>query len=342
MAISEPQAAVRVDDDGTIHLGPRTIPLPRSISDEARRSLAIPRPTKRQKFPALGDKEGWRQLAVTVNATFGPSVDRALRRGEGLATVETTTINGVTVHVGTPTNLSETNRDRVMITAHGGGFLYLSGPWARAEALMAAAEWGSVTYGVDYRVPPDHPFPAAVDDLVAVYGHLLDRHEPANIALCGSSAGSNIILAAILKARDQGLRLPGALIVDTPAADLTFSGDTFQTLRHIDARAPEMRTEPIMLYANGHSLTDPYLSPALADFSAGFPPTYVQSGTRDILLSSCVQLHRALRDAEIEAELHVWEGGPHSAFLMTGAPEEAEAHAERARFLSKHWGAKSA
>ena len=267
------------------------------------------------------------------------SVDLALKRSEGKATVETIMVDGVTVHVATPTSPPEVNRDRALITVHGGSFIFLAGPWARAEAAMTAAEWDCVAYGADYRVPPDHPFPAAVDDVVAVYRHLLERYESRDIAISGASAGGNIAAAAVLKGRDAGMPLPGALILDTPACDLTQSGDTFNTLRHIDARAADMQLDPGLLYANGHDLTGPYLSPIFADFTAGFPPTYIQTGTRDILLSNCVRLHRALRNAEIEAELHIWEGAPHSAFLMTGAPEEADAHAERTRFLAKHWGA---
>jgi monoterpene epsilon-lactone hydrolase len=337
VATSETKVDVSVDDDGTIHLGPRTIPLPRSISEEARRSLAIPRAPQRT-VPPLDDKEGWRQLVARVNATFLPAVDRALKRTDGRATVETTTVAGVTVHVATPTDATEANRERAWITIHGGGFIFLAGPWARAEAGMTAAEWQCVTYGIDHRNPPDDPFPAAVDDVVAVYRELLERYEPRNIVISGASAGGNIASAGILKARDEGLPLPGVLILDTPLTDATQSGDTFQTMRQIDAKAPELPMEPTLLYAGDHDLAHPYLSPIFADFNAGFPPTYIQSGTRDLLLSSSVQMHRALRNAEIDAELHIWEGAPHSAFLLTGAPEEAEAHAERARFLAKHWG----
>jgi epsilon-lactone hydrolase len=336
----------RVDEDGTIHLGPRTIPPPQWISEEARGVIARPRGFA-EPPPRLDDIDAWRQLVAKVNASSQPSIDRALARSEGKATVETLTLDGVTVHLGTPTSVGEANRDRAWLAVHGGGFFYLAGPWPRAEAALTAAEWGCTTYGVDYRVPPDHPFPAGVDDVVAVYRHLLGRYEPRNIVVFGTSAGGNIACSAILKARDAGLPLPGALILDTPLSDLAGSGDTTHTLRYIDARAPlpapgsrvvERSEDPMLLYTQGRDVTDPLLSPVFADFSLGFPPTYIQSGTRDVFLSSCVRLHRALRNAGCEAELHVWEGAPHSAFFLSGAPEEAEAHAERARFLAKYCG----
>ena len=337
MSASDTDLDVRVDEDGTIHLGERTIPIPRSISEQAGEILALPR-RARPTYPPLDDRDGWRLLIAERNAEFQPAVDRALDLCEGRSTVETTTIANVTVHVGTPTNIPPVNRDRAWVAVHGGAFIILGGPWARAEAALTAAEWECVVYSVDYRMPPDDPYPAAVDDVAAVYSQLLDSYEPRNIVVSGTSAGGSIAPAAVLKARDQGLALPGALILSTPECDLTESGDTFQTLRHLDGRLPEPLPESIALYADGHDLSDAYLSPLFADFSAGFPPTYFQSGTRDLFLSNCVRMHRALRNAGADAELHVWEAAPHGGFPTSDAPEGAEHHAEQACFLMKHWG----
>jgi monoterpene epsilon-lactone hydrolase len=339
MARTEIDRGARVDDDGTIHLSPRTIPPPKSISEAARQVLATPR-RPQQAYPPLADKDGWRRRARETAELFAVGVDLALQVSEDRATVETTTIAGVTVHVGTPMSIPEPNRARAWITLHGGAFVNLAGAWARAEAAVTAAQWSVVSYGVDYRVPPDHPYPAAVDDVVAVYRQLLERYEPQEIVVSGTSAGGNLTLAAVLKARDHGLPLPGVLIVGTPECDLTESGDTFETLRHLDGRLPVPLPDSIALYADGHDLADPYLSPLFADFSDGFPPTYIQSGTRDLFLSNSVRLHRALRNAEVEAELHVWEAAPHGGFFLSGAPEEAEEYAEQARFLAKYWGSR--
>jgi epsilon-lactone hydrolase len=333
--MSVPDPDVMVDEDGTIRLGSRAIPLPRSISEPARRVLMTPR-APRPEYPPPHDKDGWRQLIREQNARFDPVVEMAERITAARATVQTRGINGVTVHIGTPTELS--HGERAWISAHAGGFILLGGAWARAEAALLAADWGCVTYSIDYRSPPDHPFPAAVDDIAAVYRHVLERCEPRDVVVSGSSAGGNLALAAVLKARDAGLPLPGAVIVTSPEADLTESGDTFHTLRHLDPRLPLPLPESIALYADGHDLRDPYLSPLFADFGTGFPPTYIQSGTRDLFLSNCVRLHRAMRNAGVEAELHVWEASLHGGFYLSGAPEAAEEQAEQARFLAKHWG----
>jgi acetyl esterase/lipase len=326
---------VRVDDDGTVHLSARSIPLPCSVSDEARAELAAPR-RPRPAFPPLRDKELWTSYIETVNELLEPGVNLLLETNRDRAMVKSTTIGGVTVHVGTPVTVAERSRDRVWINVHGGAFIYGAGRRAQAEAVATAAEWECVVYSIDYRVPPDHPYPAALDDVVTVYRELLQRHEARNIVISGESAGGNLGLAAVLKARDAGLSVPGALILASPQCDLTESGDTFHTLRHIDCRLPVPMPEPVALYAAGRDLTEPLLSPLFAHFGAGFPPTYIQSGTRDLFLSNCVRLHRALRNAGIDAELHVWEAAPHGGFTSSNGTEAAEAHAEQARFLTRH------
>jgi acetyl esterase/lipase len=141
----------------------------------------------------------------------------------------------------------------------------------------------------------------------------------------------------VLKIRDAGLPLPAACVLATPQADLTESGDTFETNAEIDVILRKRLSESIALYAGGHDLRDPYLSAVFGDFSKGFPPTMLLSGTRDLFLSNTVRLHRALRKAGVEADLHVWEAMPHGGFF--GAPEDAEVLAEQAAFIRRRLGA---
>jgi acetyl esterase/lipase len=125
----------------------------------------------------------------------------------------------------------------------------------------------------------------------------------------------------LLKARDIGLTMPAACILQTPEADLTESGDTFETNIGIDNFLRRM-TNSIALYSDGHDLEDPYLSPLFGDYRPGFPPTILTSGTRDLFLSNTVLMHRKLRNAGIEAELHVWEAMGHGGFFGTAAEDE--------------------
>ena len=122
------------------------------------------------------------------------------------------------------------------------------------------------------------------------------------------SAGGNLAAALLVRARDEGLPMPAALVLPTPMVDLTESGDTFQTLNGVDGGL-RSQIAVNLLYANGHDLTDPYLSPLFADLS-GFPPTFLQSGTRDLFLSNTVRLHRKLLAAGVDTELHIFEAMP--------------------------------
>jgi acetyl esterase/lipase len=169
-----------------------------------------------------------------------------------------------------------------------------------------------------------------------VYRELLHTYLPENIIISGGSAGANLAAAITLKIRDLDLPMPAAVVLLTPEVDLTESGDSFVTNREMDAVLKKAMPEINLLYADGHDLAHPYLSPIFADFSKGFPPTFIQAGTRDLFLSNAVRMHRALRNADIPAELHIWEGMPHGGF--GGATEDMELLLETTRFMEKYWG----
>jgi epsilon-lactone hydrolase len=140
----------------------------------------------------------------------------------------------------------------------------------------------------------------------------------------------------MLRAGAAGLPMPACLLLISPEVDLTESGDSFRTNEGVDYVLLNGLAASVALYADGHDLTDPHLSPLFGDLT-GFPPTFLQSGTRDLFLSNTVRMHRRLREAGVDAELHVWEAMPHGGF--PGAPEDAELTAEVRRFLSRHLAA---
>jgi acetyl esterase/lipase len=194
---------------------------------------------------------------------------------------------------------------------------------------------------VDYRMPPEAYFPAAIDDTIAVLKAAQAMVPARNVGLFGSSAGGGLTLATVLKAKQDGVPLPAAIAPGTPMADLTEAGDTFHTNAMIDnvliARAASCDTRA-RLYANGHDLKDPLLSPVNGDLR-GFPPTMLLSGTRDLLLSNTVRMHRKLRQAGVESVLEVFEGQPHGAWYRDASvPESKDAFEEIARFFDKHLG----
>jgi acetyl esterase/lipase len=194
-----------------------------------------------------------------------------------------------------------------------------------------AACTGMIHWAVDYRMPPLHPYPAPLDDCIAVYRALLDQRDATDIFVGGGSAGGNLAAALIARAKDEGLPLPAGLVLMSPEVDLTESGDTFATNLGVD-NVLGLLMQANLLYADGRDLRDPYLSPLFADV-AGFPPTFLQAGTRDLFLSNTVRMHRKLRDAGVDAELHVWEAMPHGGF--GGAPEDLDVRIELRRFLDK-------
>jgi acetyl esterase/lipase len=229
----------------------------------------------------------------------------------------------------------QTDLDSVYMEIHGGALLWGGGPSCRAMGVLSAGMVEARVWAVDYRLPPEHPFPAGLDDCVAAYRALLRQFDAAKIIIGGASAGGNLAAATILRARDEGLPLPSGAVLMTPELDLTESGDTFNTLFGVDTALTSRLMPANLMYAAGHSLSDPYVSPLFGDFSRGFPPTFLQSGTRDLFLSNTVRMHRALRAANVPAELHVFEAATHVMFF--GAPEGEDRTRELRRFLSSCW-----
>lgn len=218
---------------------------------------------------------------------------------------------------------------------HGGGFTGGGGEMCQILAKLRAADFGVEVYSADYRLAPAHPYPAALDDVIAAYREVLKRVAADALVVAGSSAGGNLAAALMLRARDEGLALPAGLLLLTPVTDLSRAGDTRVTNRYLD----------VNLYGGAGGLSDylgdtdpmhPHASPVYGDFGGTWPPTLLSSGTRDLLLSDTVRLHRALRRAGVAAELHITEAGPHGGF-MGSAPEDEELIAECRRFCEDAW-----
>jgi acetyl esterase/lipase len=233
-----------------------------------------------------------------------------------------------------PESLASDSAACALFYVHGGAFIHGAGLAGAYMGTPLASLAKLRAFCVDYRMPPDHPFPIGLDDVVEAYRWVLQRHRPENIAVAGGSAGGGLAASLVLKVRDLGLPMPGACVLATPEADLTESGDSFETNDTVDVVVQHRLTPSIAVYADGHDLRDPYLSPVFGDFSKGFPPTILTTGTRDLFLSNTVLMHRALLRAGVEAELHVWEAMPHGGFF--GAPEDQEVLAEQARFIRQH------
>ncbi|MBL7487237.1 alpha/beta hydrolase [Frankia sp. AgB1.9] len=315
----------------SLHVPARDIPVPGSVSAQAQAVLAMG-PMDLPGYPPLEDIAAWRAMIAARDAAIRPHL--AARASRIVAEVEDINVDGVGVFVITPRGAPDDGR--VFLDLHGGGLIMGGGDCCRAMGISTADRVHARTWAVDYRMPPDYPYPTPLDDCVVAYRGLLRDHRPEDIVVGGGSAGANLAAALVLRARDEGLPLPAGVVLLTPELDLTESGDSFQTNLGVDTVLTESLMPANLLYAAGHDLSDPYLSPLFGDFSTGFPPTLLATGTRDLFLSNTVRMHRALRAAGVSAELHVLEAAPHGGFFAS-APEDRELEREVRRFIDAQW-----
>lgn len=252
------------------------------------------------------------------------------------------TIAGVGVDIAEPAaGIAAANRNRALIVLHGGGFLWGAHSGALVEAIPVAALAGMRVIGVDYRQGPEHVFPAATDDVVAVYQALTERYPAANIGIYGCSAGGILTGEVVARLVRDGIALPGAIGIFCGSI-APFGGDSAYV-------APPLSGDPIgsgpvsiverLPYFKGARADDPLVIPANDPATlARFPPTLLISGTRDFAMSSVLQSHRLLTRAGVQADLHVWDGMWHAFFSDPELPESQEAYAVMAAFFDRHLG----
>lgn len=323
--------------------GPRTvpgrrIPVPGTVSPEFQAAIAAP-----YRAPAWNANPGsaaeWKALVAKLAAQTAAPLP-ALRERLGVVSTPET-IAGVKAWVIAPREVPARNRNRLLVHIHGGGYVYNPGEAGTLEAVLMAAFGGFTVVSFDYRMPPDAPFPAAMDDAMAVWRAVLRLQRPENMAVFGTSTGGAMTLALMLRARQEGLPLPAAIAPGTPWSDLTETGDSYKANEWLDNVLVSYEgylTHAAKLYAGTHDLKDPQLSPIYGDLR-GLPPTILTTGTRDLFLSNTVRTHRKLRQAGVEASLQVFEGMSHAQYLFNAdAPETREVFAEIAAFFDKHLG----
>ncbi len=311
-------------------------PVPDHISDKAQAMLRKPIHMGRAEWVPTSDR-GWRNVRDRLAQRYEVVLKEALASAP--VAIRTRKIAGVTVREIVPDDIPAINVNKVLINLHGGAYMYFGGEISVLEGLGLAVAGGYRVLVVDYRMPPEYPFPAALNDALAVYRAVLDNNKSSDIAMFGSSAGGGLVAATVIAARDSGLSMPSAVILDTPWADLSKTGDSYYTNDGVDpvlSRYDGMLEGAAKQYAGKEELTNPLMSPVYADFSQGFPPSILVTGTRDLLLSATVRLHRALRQNGQLSELHVFEAMWHSFSADQELDEAKEYQREVLDFLSKH------
>ena len=312
------------DPDGTAHLT-RIVPMPKTISPEAQawlQSLERTTPGPETLAERRARTDEWR------------AKDSAEARKLYPVMVEEATIGGVRTDVIMPVSMPDENRTRVLINLHGGGFNSDSG--SLIEGVPVANLGKIKVVSVYYRLAPENPFPAAVDDAVAVYKELLKNYKPHSIGIFGTSAGAILTGEVTVRLRQLGLPLPGALGIFSGLADFSRVGDSWQ-LFTLNGFPGEMSPTDQKHLPDDPSVgktdrRDPVLSPMFADLH-GMPPSLLVTSTRDILLSGTTIFHRALLQAGNDSQLVVFEALPHAFWYHFQLPETREALESMAKFF---------
>jgi len=222
-----------------------------------------------------------------------------------------------------------------LLHLHGGGYVMGDPAGSRGLTTRLALTTPATVFSVDYRLAPEHRFPAAVDDAVAVYADLIAHGaDPARIALIGESAGGGLAVATLIAARDQGLPMPAACVALSPWADLACEGASHTALHGRDPLLTRgILLEMAALYLAGHDPADPLASPSRADLT-GLPPLLVQAGSEEVLRDDAAGLAAAARACGVAVDLRIWPDMIH-VWQMFGdlLPEAEDAIAEIRGFL---------
>lgn len=315
-----------IDAQGTAHVT-RVVPVPLTVSPQAQ--LAIGHAEPDQGPPQSLDERRKHTDEYTARA-------RVAWTRLCPNTIVDQTIAGVPVHIVTPENMPAANADKVLLNLHGGGFNSDSGSYT--ESIPLASYTQIKVVAVLYRLAPEHPFPAAVDDSVAVYKELLKTYRPDHIVLYGTSAGAILTAEVAAKLKQLGLPLPAALGIFSGMGDFAHPGDSqaMYALRglagHLDPPDPSTHDAA---YVAATDSKNPILSPIYGDLH-GMPPTLFITSGRDLLLSGTANLQRAYYNAGVDAQLIVYDGLPHAFWYDPRLPEAIEANHIMAEFFLKH------
>ena len=312
--------------DGTVRVQ-RVVPLPQGLSPEAKAWMSRPITTDANVTQTIAQRRD------ALDASQARHRDELLKIFP--ATVKDSTMAGVPVREVLPATIK--HKDRILICLHGGGFNADSGSYS--ESIPVAALTGVRVVSVLYRLAPEHPFPASVEDVIAVYKELLKTYKPNHIGIFGSSAGAGLTLQAAVKMKQLKMPMPAALGPFSAPASMADGGDS-RSLYNTDGwrgYVPIQDGSLDLEYVGKTDPRDPVLSPLYADLH-DMPPTLFITSERDLLLSATSSLNRAFLRAGNHSQLIVFEGLPHCFWNNNTLPESREAWGYMAGFFEQELG----
>ncbi|WP_425999985.1 alpha/beta hydrolase fold domain-containing protein [Caulobacter sp. DWR1-3-2b1] len=333
-APAEKAGAGSIKPDGTVVVPSFELPPSIYLSDEARK--AIPRkPTDQEAqmrqmlaagmVPAIRPK---------IGQYMAPQIDR-LKALYPVTTREAVIAGVPAIHVTPASGVPKANAKKILLNLPGGGFVMgMAAGTGMVESIPLASLARAEIVSITYRQAPEAKYPAATEDVVAVYRELLKTHKPQDIAVFGCSAGGLLTAEAIAAFIKEKLPLPAAIGIFCASADGRWGGDSRAFARPFQALESHNRS---LGYFEGANLEDPQVSPVVStDLLKRFPPTLLTTATRAMEMSAAVNTHRELVKAGVMADLHVWDGLGHAFFYDPGLPESREAFDVMTGFFQKH------
>ncbi len=302
--------------------------VPDTISPEWGAFLLEKGKGRERQVPAPDDVKGWRALQHANDEAKESSADK--KAAAFGVTYKEISIAGIPVVEVIPADLTSTKK--IAVYTHGGAYVLNSAKAVIESAMFFAAETGLRVMAVDYTLAPHSKWQDTTDEVVSVFRALAKQgFKPGDIILYGDSAGGGLAAGVTLKMRDLGMEMPAALVLWSPWADISETGDTYVTLRDAE---PFFTYEHILgpaalAYADAEDHKHPYVSPVYGEFEQGFPPTLIQGGTKEIFLSNFIRLYQVLDQAGQTVKLDIYEGMPH--VFVPIMPQSAESQAAIAK-----------
>jgi monoterpene epsilon-lactone hydrolase len=314
--------------------------IPETVSQEAQNELKSMSRRDRREWPASGDHAGWKSHWDYNEKAWLPFNDSVAELYN--PTIIDTLMGGTPVLDIRPEGW--TDNGKVLVYIHGGAYVLFSAYSTLMGSVPVADRLATRVISVNYTNPPAAKSAEILDQIIAVVQALVQAgYDLGNIGIYGDSAGGALTAGSILKMRDQGMGMPGAAVLISPWADITESGDTYETLKDADpilnyryALGPAS-----LAYADAELHRTPYVSPVYADYGQGFPPTLIQGGTKEIFLSNFVRLYQAMDQAGVQVKLDLYEGMWHVfQEINYDLPESEIAHRKMDLFFRQWLGSR--